>query len=40
MSNTKHTSIAVKFLACFYCKKYILFLHWISLENKKTYVYI
>lgn len=40
MSNTKLTSITVKFLACFYCKKYVLLLHRISLKDKKTYVHM
>lgn len=39
MNKAKHTSITMKFLACFDCKKYILFLHWISLKDKKTYMH-
>lgn len=43
MNNPKHTSVTMKFLACLYCNKNILLLHWISLKKekkRKIYAYV
>lgn len=41
MNNPKHTSVIMKFLACLYCNKNILLLHWISLKKEKNiYAYM